>query len=385
MENAVSEEDYERAALYKMRIARLNEKIADASKTAAAGGRINLKLNDVARAVSTMTGVPLEQLQRSEASKLAKLENHLSRHIIGQSEAIQTVARAIRRSRAGIAAPHRPIGSFVFLGPTGVGKTELARVLAAEVFGSPKNLIKVDMSEFSQKHTASRLVGAPAGYVGYDDGGTLTEKIRRQPYSVVLFDEIEKAHADVFNLLLQILEDGHLTDGHNQAIDFSNTVIILTSNVGAEMMTRENVLGFQATTERDSQSLKKLHDENQSAAMRQLRQIMRPELLNRFDALITFDALSRQQVKQILELMIEDLNQRLAAKGISVLVSSPVKNRLMSTGYDPKFGARPLRRTLQNQLEHLIAEDMLAGRIKRGDSLRAKLRAEKIVLEKFKE
>ncbi|MCL2280268.1 ATP-dependent Clp protease ATP-binding subunit [Candidatus Saccharibacteria bacterium] len=395
METAVAHEDYERAALHKMRISRLNEKIAEVEKLDVDDGRITLKLNDVAAAVSAMTHVPLQQLQRSEATKLTNLEKHLSKRIIGQKEAIAVVARAIRRSRAGIADSKRPIGSFVFLGPTGVGKTELARVLACEVFGSEKNLIKVDMSEFSEKHTASRLVGAPAGYVGYDDGGQLTEKIRRQPYSVVLFDEIEKAHPDVFNLLLQVLEDGRLTDGQGRAVDFTNTVVILTSNIGSERMTRDK-LGFGSSEPKSLPETVRSYDEGKTILAkpqshtfddipRPLRELMRPELLNRFDAIITFNALSHDEVSQILDLMIDDLNQRLASKGIGVVVGATARKFLIQQGYDPKFGARPLRRAVQNELENLIAEQIIGKKIGRGDVVRATAKNGKITLARHHE
>jgi len=417
MESAVSQEDYEKAALYKMRISRLNEKIVEAQKSATDDGRPTLKINDIAAAVSVMTGVPLEQLQRSEATKLAKLEKHLGKKIIGQQHAISAVARAIRRGRAGVTDGKRPIGSFIFLGPTGVGKTELARVLAEEVFGSSKNLIKIDMSEFSERHTTSRLVGAPAGYVGYDDAGHLTEKIRRQPYSVVLFDEIEKAHPSIFNLLLQILEDGHLTDGHGRTVDFSNTVVILTSNIGAEKLVRDKLgFGVGSDTSRNfSINLPTRHPELDSGSRknkvvkddtytdwipdqvrndtggdsnnipRALRDLMRPELLNRFDQIITFNSLTRQEINQILDLMIENLNQRLASKGIAVVVSSSAKNLLIECGYDPKFGARPLRREIENQLESLIAEKLITHEIVRGDVVRATARNSQLVIEKVRE
>lgn len=385
MEDAVATEDYERAALYKMRISRLHEKIAEVEKTDTSDSKVTLKINDVAAAVSAMTHIPLEQLERSETKKLAGLEKHLSKHVIGQRSAITAVSRAIRRSRVGIAASQRPIGSFVFLGPTGVGKTELARVLAREVFGSDKNLIKVDMSEFSERHTASRLVGAPAGYVGYEDGGHLTEKIRRQPYSVVLFDEIEKAHPQVFNLLLQILEDGTLTDGHGRTVDFSNTVIILTSNVGAEEMTRENILGFDARTKNEKGDLASIHQANQSAGEQKLREIMRPELLNRFDAIITFDSLSRPEVTEILDLMIEDFNRRLASKGVAVTLTLKAKRHLIAAGYNPKFGARPLRRAVSEQLEDLVAEKLLAKSVSRGDILQITAENGQLVVGKLRE
>ncbi|MCL2038035.1 ATP-dependent Clp protease ATP-binding subunit [Candidatus Saccharibacteria bacterium] len=411
MEDAVSKEDYERAALYKMRISRLNEKIAEIEKSPTENGRPTLKLDDIAAAVSVMTGVPLEQLQRTEATKLANLEKHLSKKIIGQKRAINAVAQAIRRGRIGIADGKRPTGSFIFLGPTGVGKTELARVLAQEVFGSEKNLIKIDMSEFSEKHTASRLVGAPAGYVGYEDGGGLTEKIRRQPYSVVLFDEIEKAHPSIFNLLLQILEDGHLTDGHGRVVDFSNTVVILTSNIGTEKLVQEK-LGFGSivaetnesnlylrATLSDGESVsgkprndgrlarrasKSLMSDN-SMATKALRDLMRPELLNRFDAIITFDNLTHAEVSQILDLMIEDLNQRLASKGVAVVIGLTAKRWLLARGYDPKFGARPLRRTIQNELENLIAEGLIDRQYRKGDIIRASVKNNEITLNKLYE
>ncbi|MDR0957164.1 MAG: AAA family ATPase [Candidatus Nomurabacteria bacterium] len=320
------------------------------------------------------------------------------------------MSEAIRRSRVGISDSKRPIGSFIFMGPTGVGKTELARVLAEEVFGSEKNLIKVDMSEFSEKHTASRLVGAPAGYVGYDDGGHLTEKIRRQPYSVVLFDEIEKAHPQIFNLLLQILEDGHLTDGHGKVIDFTNTVIILTSNIGAGQMTRER-LGFglgmdSVIASAAKQSSKNLlnglprqinlpRNDNTSDLERThhkfdnipkpLRELMRPELLNRFDAIVTFEQLNRGEISQILDLMIDDLNQRLAVKGVGVTLANSARNHLIDRGYDPKFGARPLRRVVQNELENLIAEQLIDRRLTRGDMARAVVKNGELKQEKIHE
>jgi ATP-dependent Clp protease ATP-binding subunit ClpC len=383
MEEAVAAEDYERAALYKMRISRLHDKIAETETAQADGGRVTLKIDNVAQAVATMTGVPVAQLRRTEMTRLAHLEKHLGKKSIGQMEAIRSVAASIRRSRSGISAARRPSGAFVFLGPTGVGKTELARVVAEEVFGSDKSLIKIDMSEFSERHTSARLVGAPAGYVGYDDGGQLTEKIRRQPYSVVLFDEIEKAHPDVFNMLLQILEDGRLTDGHGHEVDFSNTVVILTSNLGAEQMQRESQLGFVAKTKSDTDELQRTHDANREAAMDALRKLMRPELINRFDKIVVFDSLSRPEVGQIFDLLIDDLNQRLAAKGLAVKVEPSAKKHLIDAGFNPQFGARPLRRAIQDELEHAIAEGMLRGEFRRGDVVRATTKHGKMVLDKI--
>lgn len=380
MESAVNDENYEKAALLKMRVSRLNEQIEKLEQDEHAGAASAVKLNDVARTVSVMTGIPLEQLQRDEAVKLTNLEKRLGKRIIGQKQAVAAVADAIRRSRAGISDPRRPIGSFIFLGPTGVGKTELAKVLADEVFGSRKNLIKIDMSEFGERHTVARLVGAPAGYVGYDDGGTLTEKVRRQPYSVILFDEIEKAHPEVFNILLQILEDGTLTDGHNKTVDFRNCVIILTSNIGANEMTT-NKVGFVASDVPDNGH--RVQDRNE--AMSLLQQKMRPELLNRFDEIIMFNALTRAEVNQIFDLMIDDLNKRLAVKGVGLTVSSRVKRNLVDKGFNAKYGARPLRRVIQKSLEHLLAEQLIRGDIKRGDMVRATMKDGEIVLQSEKE
>jgi ATP-dependent Clp protease ATP-binding subunit ClpC len=379
IEDAVGREDYEAAALYKMRLARLNEKIAESDKAAAAGDRIALKLDDVAQAVATMTGVPVQQLKRAEISRLSNLEKHLGKHIIGQDEAVRLVARAIRRSRSGINAGNRPIGSFVFMGPTGVGKTELARVVAREVFGSDKALIKIDMSEFSEKHNTARLVGAPAGYVGYDDGGQLTDKVRRQPYSVVLFDEIEKAHPEVFNMLLQLLEDGRLTDGKGREVDFSNTIVILTSNLGSEKFGNSGSLGFQKTGQA------KINDNNKETALKALERVMRPELINRFDSIIVFDSLTRADVGQIFDNMIQGLNNRLASKGLAVKTDPPAKRLLTTKGFNSRFGARPLRRVIQDEVEHPLAEGLIKKQFKKGDVIRIKTKSGKIVLNNVHE
>lgn len=366
MEDAVANEEYERAALYKTRVSQLQETLEREERESASKSQVKITDDDVAHAVATMTGIPVAKLQKSEQKMLIGLEKHLAKHVIGQKDAIGQVSRAIRRSRSGISDARRPIGSFVFMGPTGVGKTELARVLAREVFGSEDALIKIDMSEFRESHNTARLVGAPAGYVGYDDGGQLTDKIRRQPYSVVLFDEIEKAHRDVYNMLLQLLEDGRLTDAKGRSVDFSNTIIILTSNVGAENMANESKLGFHVETKKDEKELDKLHDENARAAMRALEKLMRPELINRFDGIVTFRALTRPEVGTIFDNLLSELQNRLTPKGIRLVVRPSAKKLLVTEGYDEKFGARPLRRTLQNQLEHPIAEKILAGDYQKG-------------------
>lgn len=365
MEEAVNSQDYERAALYKMRISRTKEKLGELNKPS--GEWATLTYDDIAAAVATMSGVPVQHLKRSEANMLRRLEKHLGKHLVGQHEAIESVSKAIRRSRSGVAHPKRPIGSFIFMGPTGVGKTELARVLAREVFGSEKNLIKIDMSEFGERHTTSRLVGAPAGYVGYEDGGQLTDKIRRQPYSVVLLDEIEKAHPDVFQLLLQLLEDGRLTDAKGRTVDFSNAIIILTSNLGADKMRREAALGFSARSKSDAENVEVLHKENRQAALDALERMMRPELINRFDGIVVFRALNRMEVGKIFDLLIDELRARLNRKGFGLVVDRKAKKWFIERGYDAKNGARPLRRVIQNNLEHMIADGILAEEYHKGD------------------
>ncbi len=380
MEDAVTRENYEQAALYKTRISQVQKQLDELHEKRQKRAAVKLSSDDIAQAIATMTGVPVERLKKSEASVLRRLEAHLGKYVIGQQEAIKNVARAIRRSRSGVSSQRRPIGSFVFMGPTGVGKTELARVLAREVFGSGDALIKIDMSEFGERHTTARLVGAPAGYVGYDDGGQLTDKIRRQPYSVVLFDEIEKAHPDVFQMLLQLLEDGRLTDAKGRSVDFSNTIVILTSNVGAEKMMHESRLGFHAQTSADRQKLDDAHQENSTSARQELERIMRPELINRFDGLITFRALTRREMRTIFDRQLEELNDRLSKKGLRVRVVPAAKRYLISEGYDEKFGARPLRRVLQDQLEHPIAEGILAGEFAKGQLLEATLQNKQVVV-----
>lgn len=379
MEESVTAQDYERAALYKMRISRIKEKLAELSKPSSEWA--TLTYEDIAAAVATMSGVPVQHLKRSEANLLRRLEKHLGKHVIGQVEAIESVAKAVRRSRSGVGNAKRPIGSFIFMGPTGVGKTELARVLAREVFGSEKALIKIDMSEFGERHTASRLVGAPAGYVGYEDGGQLTDKIRRQPYSVVLFDEIEKAHPDVFQLLLQLLEDGKLTDAKGRSVDFSNAIIILTSNLGADKMRKEAALGFNARTQSDVENVEILHDENRKAALDALDRVMRPELINRFDSIVVFKALTRAEVGKIFDLLIDELRLRLNRKGLGLTVNRSAKKWFIDRGYDAKNGARPLRRVIQNHLEHMIADGVLADDYHKGDVIEVSIKRDALELK----
>lgn len=369
MEEAVTTEDYERAALYKTRISQITKKLDEMKEENEQKTPVNLTDDDIAHAIATMTGIPVKRVRKSEAKLLRGLEKHLGKYIIGQEEAVNKVAQAIRRSRSGVASSKRPIGSFVFMGPTGVGKTELAKVLAREVFGSDEALIKIDMSEFGERHNTSRLLGAPAGYVGYDDGGQLTDKIRRQPYSVVLFDEIEKAHREVFQILLQLLEDGSLTDAKGRKVDFSNAIIILTSNLGADRMVKESSLGFHASTRTDEKRLEEAHQENAEAAREALGKMMRPELINRFDAIVTFRALTRKQVSKIFDNLINELQDRLIRKGLHLVVKLGAKRYLIDKGYDEKFGARPLRRAIQDELEHPLADGILSGKYEKGSVL----------------
>jgi len=378
MEDAVTRENYEQAALYKTRISQVQKQLDELHEKRQKRAAVKLSSDDIAQAIATMTGVPVERLKKSEASVLRRLEAHLGKYVIGQQEAIKNVARAIRRSRSGVSSQRRPIGSFVFMGPTGVGKTELARVLAREVFGSGDALIKIDMSEFGERHTTARLVGAPAGYVGYDDGGQLTDKIRRQPYSVVLFDEIEKAHPDVFNMMLQMLEDGYLTDAKGRKIDFTNTIVIMTSNIGAEKLQKEASFGFQATGKDELKDLEQLHEANKSKVEDELKKMMRPELLNRIDKTIVFHALTKKNIYKIIDLQIDELKDRLQRKGISVQLSTPAKQYLLEHGYDAKNGVRPLRRLIQDTIEDHVALDLLDEKYAKGDIIQVATKNSKL-------
>lgn len=364
MDDAVSREDYERAAMYKQRISQLNLQLDQLKASQDSKRSIALTEDDIAHAIAVMTNIPVEKVQTSESKLLQTLEKHLGKYIIGQEDAVCQVSKAIRRSRSGVGSQKRPIGSFVFMGPTGVGKTELARVLAREVFGSVDNLIKIDMSEFAEKHNTSRLLGAPAGYVGYEDGGKLTDKIRRQPYSVVLFDEIEKAHPDVFQLLLQLLEDGQLTDAKGRNVSFRNTIVILTSNLGADQMMKESGLGFHGRASKRETA--DIHQRNIKVTREALEKFMRPELINRFDGIVTFRPLNRDEVGKIFDLLVDDLKKRLIRKGLGLKIRPSAKRYLIDHGYNAKFGARPLRREIEDKLEHAIAEGVLAGEYEKG-------------------
>ena len=377
---AAENEDFEGAALYKTRISQLRKKLSEEEQKAKSSKKIILTSDYVARAISLKTNIPVQKISKNKAKILQNLEKHLSKKVIGQSEAIEKISKAIRRNKSGISDENRPIGSFIFLGPTGVGKTELSRQLANEVFGGSKSLIKIDMSEFGEKHKTSQLLGAPAGYVGYGEGGTLTEKIRRQPYSVVLFDEIEKAHPDTFNLLLQLLEDGELTDSQGRRVSFKNTVVILTSNLGASEMMNEKSLGFEAES-----SLKKNHSKNEKFARKALEKVLKPELLNRFDGIITFQSLSKTEIGKIFDILLADLNNRLLRKGLNLKVRKSAKDFIIEKGYDAKNGARPLRRAIEDLLEHKLAEEILAKNPPKGTQFVASVKNGEIIIEVSKD
>ncbi len=378
IDDAVDGEDYERAARAKTRASQINEDLEKLKAGLAHNKKLNLKSEDIAEVVARITGVPVTKVIKSEAKYLINLEKTIGKSVIGQHESVEAVSKAIRRNRSGVGSGNRPIGSFVFLGPTGVGKTELARVLAREFFGNESALVKIDMSEFGEHHTVSRLVGAPAGYVGYDEGGQLTDKIRRQPYSLVLFDEIEKAHPDVFNMLLQILEDGYLTDAKGRKIDFTNTIIIMTSNIGAAKLQKEVRLGFQAKKNSELENLEKLHEDNSARVRQDLKKLLRPELINRIDKTIVFRALTKKDIFRIIDLQIDELASRLSKKVIGINLNLKAKNYLLDKGYDALNGVRPLRRLIQDTIEDKISDLILANEINKGDVLEISVKNKKL-------
>ena len=366
-EEAIASQEFERAASLRDNEAKLK---AELEKTKEEWRNDNLQVNgiveeeNIAEIVSSWTGVPVSQLTEEESARLLRLESELHNRIIGQDEAVTAVSKAIRRGRVGLKDPKRPIGSFIFLGPTGVGKTELCKALAEAMFGSESMMIRLDMSEYMEKHTVSKLVGSPPGYVGFEEGGQLTEKVRRNPYSVILFDEIEKAHPDVFNMLLQILEDGILTDSQGRKVDFKNTVIIMTSNIGARLITEKKIsFGFsQADSDSDNKNVKEL-------VLGELKNTFRPEFLNRVDDIIVFTKLEKPQIEEIADKMLQNLALRLKAMNIDISFEPEVKSALADKGFDAVYGARPLRRAIQNDIEDALSEKILEGSVKSGDSV----------------
>jgi ATP-dependent Clp protease ATP-binding subunit ClpC len=366
-DQAVAAEDYERANTLKTQIEGLREEL-DESRSGGRERAAEVLADDIAAVVSRRTGIPVAQLTQEERERLLGLETQIHERVVGQDEAVGAVARAVRRARAGLGDPNRPVGSFLFLGPTGVGKTELARALAETLFGDEDAMVRFDMSEFQERHTVSRLVGAPPGYVGYEDAGQLTETVRRRPYSVLLLDEIEKAHADVFNILLQLLDDGRLTDGQGRTVDFRHTVVIMTSNLGADRI--------QAHARRN-EPFEELKDE----LMDMLRQSFRPELLNRIDEIIVFRSLDRDQLMQITRLLLDRVARRMRAQGVELEVSDEAVQYLANAGFDPQYGARPLRRAIQRLLEDELSERLLAGEIERGQRVRVDQRDGRLNVE----
>ena len=334
----------------------------------------------VAETISDWTKIPLQKLTEGETKRLARLEKELHKRVIGQDEAVKAVAQAVKRGRVGLKDPNRPIGSFLFLGPTGVGKTELSKALAEAVFGSEQAMIRVDMSEYMEKHAVSRMIGSPPGYVGYDEGGQLSEKVRRHPYSVVLFDEIEKAHPDVFNILLQILEDGILTDGQGRHVDFKNTIIIMTSNIGAQKITGSGRKSLGFADGKPEDAAERTFEQIKSDVMAELKTAVRPEFLNRIDDIIVFNRLNEDEIAQIADGMLRKVAARMQDMEITMDWTEAAKKHLAKAGFDPVYGARPLRRAVTNEVEDLVAEESLEGKIKKGDSVTLDAADDKLVL-----
>lgn len=383
--SAVNAQEFERAAALRDEERKLDKKIKDKKENwhdMAGKSHDEVTPADIADIVSSWTGVPVTQLSTEESDRLLHMEDELHRRIVGQDEAVEAVSRAIRRGRVGLKDPKKPIGSFIFLGPTGVGKTELCKALAAAMFGDENAMIRLDMSEYMEKHTVSRLIGSPPGYVGYDEGGQLTEKVRRKPYSVVLFDEIEKAHPDVFNMLLQILDDGVLTDGQGRRVDFKNCIIIMTSNVGAKLISqKQKAFGFAAGAKELEQNEKEIKD----AVMGELRNTFRPEFLNRVDDIIVFQRLTKDNIKEIASRLLAVLQKRVEDMGIEVTFSDEAVSKIADAGFDDVYGARPLKRAIQSRIEDALSEEMLKGNVKKGGKYICNVKDDKFVFDNAEE
>ena len=382
---AVAAQDFEKAAQLRDIEKNYQEQVEierDNWRKQLAQNRGNVTADDVAKVVAGWTGIPVTRLTEDDSMRLLKLEEKLHQRVVGQDEAVNAVAKAIRRSRVGLKDPKRPIGSFLFLGPTGVGKTELCKTLAEAMFGDENAMVRIDMSEYMEKHTVSRLVGSPPGYVGHEEGGQLTEKVRRKPYSVVLFDEIEKAHEDVWNILLQILEDGIVTDSQGRKVDFKNTIIVMTSNVGAKNITADAArLGFDGSEKGEKESEEVRFDRIRDAVMADLKRTFRPEFLNRIDEIIVFRQLTEDNIRQIARRMLDVTGARMAQQGITLAADDDAVAELARDGFDPQYGARPLRRAIQSMVEDAVAEKMLEGQLKSGDTAHVRLRDGKVVIE----
>ena len=377
-EAAIRQQEYEKAASLRDEEKKLREELNKLKEKWISNQQkasVSIGAEEIAAIVASWTGIPVQTLAEEESERLLKMEEILHKRVVGQDEAVTSVSKAIRRGRVGLKDPKRPTGSFIFLGPTGVGKTELSKALAEAMFGDEDAMIRFDMSEYMEKHTVSRLVGSPPGYVGYDEGGQLTEKIRRKPYSVVLFDEIEKAHPDIFNILLQILEDGILTDAQGRRVDFRNSVIIMTSNVGARDLFEKRKLGFNDTSDEA-----KNYEDAKSKLMGELRRVFKPEFLNRVDDIIVFHSLKEEEIKKIAENMLGTLIERMRQNGINVEFSKDTLEMLVKEGFDPAYGARPLRRVIQSKIEDFLAEQMLEGKVKAGDSIKLDTKDGKVIV-----
>jgi ATP-dependent Clp protease ATP-binding subunit ClpC len=372
-EAASQRQDFEKSAEIKAERLRLEEEYNKAKAKWLKEEKLDEVVDeeDIAQLISKWTGIPISQMLEGEAEKLLHMEERIHERLINQEEAVTAISEAIRRSRAGLKDPQRPIGSFIFLGPTGVGKTELAKTLARFLFDDENAMVRLDMSEYQERHTVSRLIGAPPGYVGYDEGGQLTEAVRRRPYRVILLDEIEKAHPEVFNSLLQILDDGRLTDGHGRTVDFKNTVVIMTSNVGAELIRRQMSMGFAAKQESKGQKLD--YDTMKERVLAEMKKTFRPEFINRIDEIIVFHQLTEEQLRQVVELLVKDLQERLADRKLSIELSDKAKSWLVKEGYDPVYGARPLRRAIERYVENPLSSKLLGGEFKEGDTVKVDL------------
>ena len=376
-EAAIRAQEFERASQLRDQEQVVREKIreiaADWRSDKGTTATPSVGSEEIAEIVSSWTGIPVSKMTEGETERLLKMEDVLHERVIGQKDAIHVISRAVRRARVGLKNPKRPIGSFIFSGPTGVGKTELAKALAGFFFGQEDSLIRIDMSEYMEKHAVSKMIGSPPGYVGYSEGGQLTEAVRRKPYSVVLFDEIEKAHPDAFNILLQILEDGRLTDAKGRVVDFKNTIVILTSNIGARALEKGGSLGFQ--TGGEDGRYRKMKD----IVMDELKQAFRPEFLNRIDEIVVFHPLTKEEIREIIDVMLKEIDVRMRENEFELVITTPLKDKLCEEGYSPSYGARPLRRAIQRMIEDPLAEEILSGKVKKSGLIQAEWDGEKVI------